>query len=49
MVPDKCCYILSGRPGEEPDSRILGWIPLRDVLGPAVGVWWPVTKWRRLK
>lgn len=30
------------------DSRIVGWIPRRDLVGTALAIWWPVTRWQRV-
>lgn len=49
-VPEGHYFILGDPPGEANalDSRLLGWVPQRDVLGVAVAVWWPLTALRKL-
>jgi signal peptidase I len=49
-VPEGHFFILADPPGEAHalDSRLLGWVPARDVLGVAVAVWWPPHATRKL-
>ena len=36
-------------PEENPDSRSLGWVPRKNLVGVASTVWWPPTRVRRVK
>lgn len=49
-VPDGHYFLLADPPNETDayDSRLLGWVPARDVLGVATYVWWPFASCRRL-
>lgn len=52
-TPDDCFFILAD-PGLSPnkeervDSRVLGWITRKELMGQAVAVWWPVWRFRKL-
>jgi signal peptidase I len=49
-VPPGHYFLLADPPTEANalDSRLLGWVPARDILGVATWVWWPIRKWRKL-
>lgn len=48
LVPDEHYYILSEEDDSgSHDSRSLGWVPKSHVIGKAVAVWWPLSRWRR--
>lgn len=46
-VPDDSYYVLLD--SARGDSRALGWIARKDILGVVNGVWWPLRSVRRLK
>jgi signal peptidase I len=48
LVPEGQYFIIAEDGSDGLDSRTLGWIPRKDVVGPAKAVWWPPTRWRRL-
>lgn len=53
LVPPGHYFILLDAP-EEPDdpvwdSRILGWIPEKQITGKATAIWWPPSHWGRAK
>ncbi|MBI5093282.1 MAG: signal peptidase I [Candidatus Hydrogenedentes bacterium] len=47
-VPDGHYFVLCDDASGYPDSRTLGWIPRRDVIGVATAVWWPLSRLRRI-
>lgn len=53
-VPENHYFILADSPAPSDDgdgaldSRILGWVPRRALLGTALMVWWPPTRVRRI-
>ena len=49
-VPEGHYFLLADPPGEDGavDSRLLGWIPKRDLLGTAAAIWWPPNAAKRL-
>ncbi|MBN2310271.1 MAG: signal peptidase I [Candidatus Hydrogenedentes bacterium] len=49
QVPGGHYFILSDSPEHGEDSRTLGWIPHRDLIGVVSAVWWPPRRWRRLR
>jgi signal peptidase I len=51
QVPDDHFFILteSNIPEDHFDSRTIGWIAHRDLVGSATVVWWPPTRWRRAR
>jgi len=48
-VPEGHIYVLGDNSGSSRDSRAWGYVPIRDVKGPAVAVWWPPWRIRRLR
>ncbi len=49
LVPENHYFILGEAHDEEPDSRTLGWVPHENIVGTATAVWWPPTRWRRIR
>lgn len=49
QVPDNAYYLLSDAGDGERDSRTLGFIARRDIVGHASAVWWPVGRAHRLR
>lgn len=49
LVPEDHFFVLSEDPAASPDSRSLGWIHRRDLVGTVVSVWWPLTRLRRIR
>ncbi len=49
VVPEGAYFVLSEDPDEVADSRSLGWIAQEDLVGNAAAVWWPPTRWRRIR
>ena len=47
-VPEDHSYILADEESEWPDSRVIGWVSRKRLVGPARWVWWPLTKCRRV-
>jgi signal peptidase I len=48
LVPEGHYFIVAENGADNLDSRSLGWIPRRDVVGSAKLVWWPLSHARRL-
>ncbi len=48
LVPDHHFFIVSEDEDGMPDSRVLGWIPRAQLVGPVTAVWWPPHRWRRV-
>ncbi len=48
-VPDGQVYVLGDNSGSSRDSRFWGYVPVEDVKGPAVAIWWPPWRIQRLK
>ena len=48
-VPDGQIFVLGDNSGSSRDSRFWGYVPVEDVKGPAVAIWWPPWRIRRLK
>jgi signal peptidase I len=48
-VPDGEVYVLGDNSRSSRDSRFWGYVPVEDVKGPAVAIWWPPWRIRRLK
>jgi len=48
-VPDGQIYVLGDNSGSSRDSRFWGYVPVEDVKGPAVAIWWPPWRIQRLK
>ncbi len=46
-VPEEHYFILSEAEGETVDSRSVGWVPRRGLVGKAVCSWWPPSRWGR--
>ncbi len=54
MTPDDCYFILadpafSVKEEDRVDSRVLGWITCKELMGKAVAGWWPVRRIRKLQ
>ena len=49
VVPDGHCFVIGEAGNEAADSRTLGWIAREDFVGTVSGVWWPLTRWRRIR
>lgn len=51
QVPEDGYFILteSPLPEEHFDSRTFGWISRGELVGTAKVVWWPITRWRRVR
>jgi len=51
LVPEGHFFILteSNIPEEHYDSRTVGWAPHKSLIGCASAVWWPPTRWRRIR
>jgi signal peptidase I len=48
-VPEGNYVILSNDSEVLPDSRALGCVDHRDLIGPATAIWWPPSKWGRVR
>jgi signal peptidase I len=48
-VPEGHYFLLIDDAGAGVDSRDLGWIPRKNLLGRASSVWWPLTRIRRIR
>jgi len=48
-VPDGQIYVLGDNSPASRDSRFWGYVPVKDVKGPAVAIWWPPWRIRHLK
>ena len=48
-VPDGQIFVLGDNSGSSRDSRFWGYVPVKDVKGPAVAIWWPPWRIQRLK
>jgi len=48
-VPEGHVYVLGDNSGASRDSRAWGYVPIEDVKGPAIAIWWPPWRIRRLK
>lgn len=49
LVPDEHYFVLAEVTDEVADSRTQGWVAREELLGTATAVWWPPTRWRRLR
>jgi len=51
QVPADHFFLLSSDedPADDLDSRTIGWVPAKNILGKAGAVWWPPTRWKILK
>ncbi|MBI4557463.1 MAG: signal peptidase I [Candidatus Hydrogenedentes bacterium] len=49
LVPEDHYFILCDTVQDGEDSRSLGWIPHRNLVGPVRAVWWPPRRWRRVR
>jgi len=51
LVPEGHFFMLteSDDPEHHYDSRTVGWVAHDDLIGAASAVWWPPTRWRRIK
>jgi signal peptidase I len=48
-VPEGHVYVLGDNTRSSRDSRAWGYVPIEDVKGPAVAIWWPPKRVGRLK
>ena len=48
-VPAGHCFVLGDNSAQSSDSRNWGFVPVRDVIGKAVLIWWPPPRFRILK
>ena len=49
LVSEGHYFLLADNEDDYVDGRTLGWVPKTDLIGPASAVWWPPTRWRRLR
>jgi signal peptidase I len=48
-VPEGHYFILSEDSEDGLDGRAVGWVPHRSLVGVVSTVWWPPTRWRRIR
>jgi signal peptidase I len=48
IVPDDSVFVLGDNRNDSADSHIWGFVPLKDVIGKALAVYWPLTHFRIL-
>ena len=48
-VPSDSVFVLGDNPPHSHDSRFWGFVPRRLLIGKALCIFWPVTRWRLLK
>jgi signal peptidase I len=48
-VPPEALFVLGDNSGSSHDSRFWGFVPRRLVIGKALCIFWPVTRWRALR
>ena len=48
-VPAETFFVLGDNSGSSHDSRFWGFVPRRMVIGKALCIFWPVTRWRALR
>ncbi len=48
-VPEGSLYVLGDNSASSHDSRFWGFVPRRLVIGRAMVIFWPVTRWRALR
>lgn len=41
VVPEDCYFLLGDKSIVSWDSRMIGWVPRDNILGPVIAVWWP--------
>ena len=49
VVPAGSCFVLGDNSASSHDSRFWGFVPRRLVIGRAMCIFWPVTRWRLLR
>ena len=49
QVPNEAFYVLGDNSGSSHDSRFWGFVPKRLLIGRALCIFWPVTRWRILR
>ncbi|MBI3011926.1 MAG: signal peptidase I [Candidatus Omnitrophica bacterium] len=48
-VPEGSFYVLGDNPASSHDSRFWGFVPKQMVIGRAMCIFWPITRWRALR
>ena len=48
-VPDGAYFVLGDNSGSSHDSRFWGFVPKRLMIGQAICIFWPLTRWRMLR
>ena len=48
-VPDGSYYVLGDNSASSHDSRYWGFVPKRLMIGRAICIFWPITRWRMLR
>jgi len=49
QVPGDALFVLGDNPGSSHDSRFWGFVPKRLLIGRAMCIFWPFTRWRVLR
>lgn len=49
IVPEGQAFVLGDNSRSSQDSRYWGFVPIEDIKGPAVAIWWPPGRIQRLK
>jgi len=48
-VPENSYYVLGDNSASSHDSRFWGFVPKRLMIGQAICIFWPITRWRLLR
>lgn len=48
MVPEGCVMVMGDNRPNSNDSRVWGFVPLDTIIGKAVAIWWPPSRWNSL-
>ena len=48
-VPEGSYFVLGDNSGSSHDSRFWGFVPKRLMIGQAICIFWPITRWRMLR